>query len=124
MIHRELSREIDDFLDLRFNNVNNRPSFRTYWRKHRLIAVTEAIYLGSVVTMAAVTRIWMRAVAMSVSNRETVEFRHAIAASNVRNLRYMISQDDWDMFEGHIHARLYISVHRSRLIPPNLKHRA
>ena len=91
---------------------------------HRLIAVTEAIYLGSVVTMEAVSRVWMRAVAMSVSKRETVEFRHAIAASNVRNLRYRILQDDWDMFEGHIHARLYISVHRNRLIPPNLEHRA
>ena len=64
VIHRELFCKIDDFLDLRFNNVNNRPSFRTYWCNHRLIAVTEAIYLGSVVTMAAVSRVWMRAVAM------------------------------------------------------------
>ena len=120
VIHRELFREIDEYLDSRFNTVNNRPSFRTYWCNHRLIAVTEATHLGSVVTMAAVSRVWMRAVAMSISNQETIEFRHAITASNARNWHYRISQDDWDMFEGHIHARLYIAILRSRMIPPSL----
>ena len=118
VIHQELFREIDTFLDFRFNNVNNRPSFRTYWCNHRLIAVTDAIHLGSVVTVAAVSRVWMRAVATSISNRETVELRHLVAASNARKLHYRISQDDWDMFEGHVHARLHIAIHRSRLTPP------
>ena len=120
VVHQELFREIDAFLDFRFNTVNNRPSFRTYWCNDRLIAVTEAIYLGSIVTVAAVSRVWMRAVAKPIFCQETVALRHMIAASNARNLHYMISQDDWDMLEGHFHARLYVAIHRSRLIPPNL----
>ena len=118
VLHQE--REVESFLNVRFNNINNRPTFRTHWCNHRLIAVTETIHLGSVVVLAAVSRNWMRAVTASVSNQETIEFRHMRATSVARNLPYMISQDDEVMFEAHVHADLRITIHRSRLVPPNL----
>ena len=120
VLHQEQFREIESFLNVRFNRVNNRPTFRTYWCNHRLIAVTETIHLGSVVAFAAVSRIWMRAVTTAVSNQETTEFRHMRATSDARNLPYMISQDDEVMLEAHVHADLRITIHRSRLAPPNL----
>ena len=48
VLHREQFQEIESFLNARFNSISNRPTFRTYWCNHRLIAVTEAIHLGSV----------------------------------------------------------------------------
>ena len=120
VLHQEQFRKIESFLNNRFNSINNRPTLRTYWRKHRLVAVTETIHLGSVVAFAAVSHVWMRAVTTSVSNQETIEFRHMRATSDARNLPYMISQDDDVMFEGHVHADLRITIHRSRLVPPNL----
>ena len=53
VIHQEQFRGIDTFFNVRFNSINNRPTFRTYWCNHRLIAVTETIHLGSVVAFAA-----------------------------------------------------------------------
>ena len=110
VIHQEQCREIEAFFNVRFNSIDNRPTFRTYWCNHRLIAVTETIHVGSVVTFAAVSRLWTRAVATSVSNQETIEFRHIRAASDARNLPYMISQDDEVMLEGHVHADLHIAI--------------
>ena len=120
MVHQELLREVDAFLDFRFNTVNARPNFVTYWCNHHLIAVSTTIHVGLVVTVAAVSRSWMRAVAQAVSNQEAVVLHHFIQAANGRRLRYRILQDDWDMYEGHFHARLYIAVHRGRMISPNL----
>ena len=120
VLHQEQFREIESFLNVRFNNINNRPTFRTYWCNHRMIAVTETIHFGSVVAFAAVSRNWMRAVTASVFNQETIEFRHMRATSVERNFAYVISQDDEVMFEAHVHADLYITIHRSRLVPPNL----
>ena len=116
MVHQELLCEVDAFLDVRFNTVNARPNFVTYWRNHHLTAVSTTIHVGLVVTVAAVSR----AVAQAVSNQETVVLHHFIQAANARRLRYRILQDDWDMYEGHFHARLYIAVHRGRMISPNL----
>ena len=118
VLHPEQFREIESFLNARFNSISNRPTFRTYWCNYRLIAVTEAIHLGSVVAFAAVSRNWMRAVTASVLNQETIEFRHMCATSVARNLPYVISQDDEVMFEAHVHADLHITIHRSRLVPP------
>ena len=120
VLYQEQFREIESFLSARFNSISNRPTFRTYWCNHHLIAVTEAIHLGSVVAFAAVSRQWMRAVTASVSNQETIEFRHMRATSVARSLPYVISQDDEVMFEAHVQADLHITIHRSRLVPPNL----
>ena len=119
VVHQELFREVDAFLDFRFNTVSARPNFVTYWCNHRLIAVSTTIHLGSVVNVAAVSRSWMRAVSQAVSNQETVVLRHLINASNARRFRHRILQDDWDMCEGHCHARIYSAVHRGRVISPN-----
>ena len=62
----------------------------------------------------------MRAVTASVFNQETIEFRHMCATSVARSLPYVISQDDEVMFEARVHADLHITIHRSRLVPPNL----
>ena len=35
VVHQELFREIDAFLDFRFNTVNARPNFVTYWCNHQ-----------------------------------------------------------------------------------------
>ena len=120
VLHQGQFRVIESFLQARFNSISNRPTFRTYWCNHRFIAVTEAIHLGSVVSFAAVSRQWMRAVAVSVFNQETIEFRHMCATSVARRLPFMILQDDDVMFEAHVHADLHVTIHRSRLLPPNL----
>ena len=55
VVHQELFREVDAFLDFRFNTVGARPNFVTYWCNHRLIAVSTTIHVGSVVNVAAMT---------------------------------------------------------------------
>ena len=123
VVHQELFREVDAFLDSRFSAFSARPTFVTYWCNHRLIAVATTIHIGSVVNVANVAAVscsWMRAVSQAVSHRETVVLRRLINASDTRRFRHRILQDDWDMYEGHFHVRIYSAVHRGRMISPNM----
>ena len=60
----------------------------------------------------------MNAVIQEISGCETVMLHHLINASNAGRSRFRVTQDDWEMHEGHFRIKVHNAVHRGRMIPP------